>query len=89
MKTAGTIISAHSTDARVWIEAHGQDQTEAEKLHALHAAAPTLAEALKACADALDIAFEYDGDVFRKHHNDVTNALMSARAALAAAGVLS
>jgi precorrin-3B methylase len=41
-----------------------------------------LREALKNAGDALEIAFNYDGDVFRKKHNDATDALIEARAAL-------
>jgi predicted nucleic acid-binding Zn-ribbon protein len=41
-----------------------------------------LRKALKNVGDALEIAFDYDGDVFRKKHNDATDALIEARKAL-------
>lgn len=43
-----------------------------------------LLEALKATVKALNIAFEYDGDVFRRHHNDAVDALNNAEMLLAA-----
>ena len=51
----------------------------------LIAAAPELLEALRACEISLDVAWEYDGDVFRKHYNDATNASAMARAAISKA----
>jgi hypothetical protein len=41
-----------------------------------------LEKALKACHDALDLAFDYDGDVFGIHHNDSLDAVIMAERAL-------
>lgn len=42
-------------------------------------------KALRAAKKALEIAFEYDGDVFGRSHNDATDALVTVRAAIAKA----
>ena len=36
---------------------------------------------LRRLADALDLAFDYDGDVFGRHHNDVVDLIAEARIA--------
>jgi regulator of replication initiation timing len=41
-----------------------------------------LREALKECQAMLEIAFDYDGDVFGKSHNRAVDANLVARAAL-------
>lgn len=38
-----------------------------------------LREALKNCVAALDLAFDFEGDVFGSLHNDATDALVSAK----------
>lgn len=51
----------------------------------LIAAAPELLEALKECARLLNVAFDFEGDVFRKEHNNSVDAICAARAAIAKA----
>lgn len=49
----------------------------------LTALAPEMAEALRECAVLLDMAFNHDSDVFRKHHNDATDTDSRVRSILA------
>ncbi len=51
----------------------------------LIAAAPDLLEALKDLLPILDKAWDYDGDVFGRLHNDAVDAWRQARAAIAKA----
>lgn len=44
-----------------------------------------LLAALEKCVAALNVAFNYDGDVFGVHHNDTTDAISEAESAIAAA----
>lgn len=44
-----------------------------------------LLEALKECARLLDVAFDFEGDVFRHEHNNAVDAISAARAAIAKA----
>ena len=37
-----------------------------------------LEDALRQCYDALEVAFDYDADVFGIHHNDAVDAIMEA-----------
>ena len=45
-----------------------------------------LVAALRGCLKALDVAFDRsDGDLFGAHHNDATDAMLAAAAAIAKA----
>jgi hypothetical protein len=44
-----------------------------------------LLEALTECSRLLDVAFDFDGDVFRKEHNNAVDAIYAAHAAIAKA----
>jgi hypothetical protein len=52
---------------------------------ALIAAAPDLLAALRRVLPLLDMAFDHDGDVFRRKHNKAVDAAAVARAAIAKA----
>lgn len=41
-----------------------------------------LEKALKSCYDALNVAFDYDGDVFGIRHNDSLDAIIMAERAI-------
>jgi hypothetical protein len=60
-------------------------QREAIANARLIAAAPDLLEALKDLMPILDKAWDYDGDVFGRLHNDAVDAGQNARAAIAKA----
>lgn len=44
-----------------------------------------LLEALKECTRLLNVAFDFEGDVFRKEHNNTVDAICAASAAIAKA----
>lgn len=54
----------------------------------LWAASPELAEALVEMKRLLNIALEFEGDVFGVHHNSVMDALSDTDAAIQKAGLL-
>jgi hypothetical protein len=49
----------------------------------LIADAPAMLEALEQCAQALDAAFDFEGDTFGLEHNSALDALLTARALIA------
>lgn len=58
------------------------DQRRQEAAAAMLASSLDMLNAIRRAIPTIERAFDFDGDVFGKHHNAATDALMACRAAL-------